>query len=197
MLTDDPPSEAAISFTAQLLDSTHIVITFKSLPGNRPKDFGNVISIWRGGQQPWTQPPLATVAVDKNSPDGDMIIDLSTVQPPAAPPYIVAYGTSASGTAYCALQTLAPEGPAQQTVITQITAPYVGTDSIFAKFTTPPGNLPNLNQNWIGLWVGQGAMYDGTNRIAKFNVTSNLAEGSQGLNGLSLLFGTYYTLVYA
>lgn len=184
------------SLTAQLLDATHIGVQFKTLMGNEPLKFGNVISVWSGNQIGWRTPkPVVSVPVPKNTPAGDMIIDLGNEPPPGGPPYMVAYGTSGSGTAYCAAQVAATDD--QPSVTTQLCLPWVGTDSLLAAFLTPQGNLPATYGNWIGLWPGQSVRYDGVNLIKKVNVTGDGAQGSQDMNGLTLTVNTLYTLGYA
>ena len=109
---------------------------------------------------------------------------------------MVAYGTSNSGTAYCAGQIVDPGQP-QTPITTQLSVPWVGTDSLLAEFSTPAQNNPRTYGNWIGLWKGQGFTYNGANRIAKVVVSSDVASGSQSMNGLELTVNTLYTLGYS
>ncbi len=182
--------------SAQLLDPTHIAVSYGTLMGNQPKNFGNVVSVWSGSEIGWSNKPnpIVTVPVPGTTPDGDMVVPLGS-QPPS-PPYVVAYGTSNSGTAYCAAQ-IVPSDPPPDPITTQISLPWVGTDSLLAGFITPPQNCPRAYGNWIGLWQGQGITYNGINRIAKVNIDGNVATGSQSMNDLSLTFDTVYTLGYA
>jgi hypothetical protein len=197
LLSGVPQRQATTTFNAALLDATHIVVEYSCLPGDQPKRFGNIVSIWENSQLRWGQPALTSSPVDKDEPTGDMIITLREGLP-SKPPYVVAYGTSDSGTAYCAAQVVRPQNePASVVETTEVSVPFVGNDSLLVNFKTPQGNRPKDNRNWIGLWIGQAAPYDQTNQISKFEVESNNAADSQAMNGLVLLFGTYYTLAYA
>jgi hypothetical protein len=181
---------------AQLLDMTHIGVSRESLAGNQPNRFGNVVSVWSGTNIGWADKPspLITVPIADNAPDGDMVIDLSD-KTSAKPPYMVAYGASNSGTAYCAAQ-VAGASPPQEPIKTELGLTWLGSDSLLANFTTLPQNAPRTNRNWIGLWKGDCLTYDATNRIAKVDIERDDAT-SQSMNGLQLTVDTIYTLGYA
>jgi len=177
-----------------LLNSTYISVTYHTLTNNHPKLYGNVISVWQGTQIGWGSLPIASSPIEKDSQDGDLIVQ---VPPDKTPPYTVGYGTSGAADAYCAAQTLPATGSPFPMDGTVVTVPYIGTDSILVSFSTPAGNEPKNNENWIGLWLGTSPTYDESNLIVKVNVTSTVSSGSQSLNGLTLLFSTDYTVAYA
>jgi len=182
---------------AKLLDPTHIRVKYETLMGNQPGNFGNVISVWSGGQIGWRNnpQPVVSVPICGNTPDGDTVITLPREATSGGPPYLVAYGTSDSGTAYCASQVAGPGDP--QPFTTQLGVPWAGTNSLLASFTTPQGNLPKSYGNWMGLWRGEAIRYDSINRIAKVNIDVDDAQSSQAMNGLALTFSTLYTIGYA
>lgn len=184
------------TLSAQLLDATHIRVKYETLMGNQPENFGNVISVWSGGRIGWgnNPQPLVSVPVRGNTPHGDRVITLPRTSTSGGPPYVVAYGTSNSGTAYCAGQVAGPGS--QPPFTTQLGLLSVDNDSLLASFATPQGNLPKSYGNWMGLWRGQAIRYDSMNRIAQVNIDSDAAE-SQDMNGLSLTFSSFYTIGYA
>lgn len=183
--------------TAQLWDATHIGVTYKTLMGNQPQNFGNVVSVWSGSEIGWghNPPPLVSVPVPDNTPSGDLVVTLGDQTPAGGPPYMVAYGTSNSGTAYCAGQMV--DRVVQPPFTTLLNLGGVGNKSLLAIFNTPQGNTPMRYGNWIGLWAGQTFTYDGVNRIKKVTVGADVAVGGQAMNGLGLTIDSFYTLGYA
>ena len=191
LLRNDAVASGTTTISAQQVGSTYVSVTYKTLSGNQPQAFGNVISVWNGTNIGWDNRPSAivTVPITQDTPDGDMVISLGS-EPSGGPPYMVAYGTSKSGTTYCAAQIGGVEQPFEP-ITTKISLRWLGTDSLLAEFSTPPQNDPRANCNWIGLWEGQSFSYNGINRIAKVPVDTNTATGSQDMNGLKLKFKTF------
>jgi hypothetical protein len=196
LLSNEVIAFGTTKMCAELFDAKHIGVCRKTLTGNQPQLFGNVVSVWSGTGIGWDNKPapILTVPVEGETPDGDMIIDLGD-RHAGAPPYMVAYGTSDSNTAYCTAQ-VAGSSPPQAPITTQFSRVQVRSDSLLAYFTTLPRNAPRTYGNWIGLWKGGSLTYDGTNRIAKVDINSDAAT-SQSMNNLDLTVDTIYTLGYA
>jgi hypothetical protein len=178
---------------AQLAGPNVVTASYKTLPGNRPAQFENVIAVWPGRDIPWGQPPLTQDLLTGEGPDGDMVLMIPSG---SAPPLIVAYGTSPTGKAYCATSKLEEAHQPGTLFITDLCLHWVGNDSLVATFQTPFGNQPNANENWLGLWEGKVATYDGSNRIAKVAIEADVSSGSQPMNDLTLKVETEYTLGY-
>lgn len=183
-----------ISLSGEILDPTHVGIQFDTLPGNLPATNGNLVAIWQNAGIPYGQAPMQKANITKNQPTGDQIFEF----PIQRKPYVCAYGTSDTGTAWAGTVQFTP-GMGLQGIsfVTQIDLVATGADSLLALFKSPLGNNPNANGNWIGLWQGPQPAYDGANLIKKVNVTVSTAEGSQSMSGLTLLMNTTYSLAYA
>jgi len=185
-------SKQSNSLTAELVVASIVAAKYSTLPGNLPATFKNVIAVWPGTIVLWGEKPLALSAITKDDPQGDRAINL----PASQPPYTVAYGTSASGTAYCATVLLTELGKPGNPFAIGLDLPWVGDDSLVASFSTPAGNQPHDYGNWLGLWEGQVATYDGSNRIKKVAIDDNVSSGAQLMNDLTLKIKTLYTLGY-
>jgi len=114
LLRNDAVASGTTTISAQQVGSTYVSVTYKTLSGNQPQAFGNVISVWNGTNIGWDNRPSAivTVPITQDTPDGDMVISLGS-EPSGGPPYMVAYGTSKSGTTYCAAQIGGVEQPSR------------------------------------------------------------------------------------
>ncbi|GKX27677.1 hypothetical protein SH1V18_01570 [Vallitalea longa] len=172
-------------------------IKWETLPDNQAASNGNALYVWQNTGLPWGQgqSPLQYDTIKENSQTGDQVFKFNVEKKP----YIVAYSTSASGSSFCATLQFNPgsaEGVPSFTTI-ELVEPALGDNSLIAKFTTPIGNNPKANNNWIGLWEGAKVTYDGSNRIKKIMVESNVSSDTQLMNNLSLTVDTTYTLGYA
>ena len=183
-----------IDLSGEILDPTHIGVIFDTVPGNLPATNGNLVAIWQSAGIPYGQKPMQKQSITKNDPTGDQIFEF----PIQRKPYVVAYGTSDTGTAWAGTVQFTPgHGVEGVTFVTQVDVAAAGNDSLNANFKTPTGNVPNANGNWIGLWKGPMPTFDGTNRIKKVDISASTAEGFQSMSGLSLLMNTTYCLAYA
>jgi hypothetical protein len=183
-----------IKLSGAILDPTHVGVIYSTVPGNQPATNGNLVAIWQNEGIPWGQQPMQKQNITLNSPTGDQIFEF----PIQRLPYVVAYGTSDTGTAWAGTLQFTPgQGVDGAPFVTQIDIQATGNDSVLAVFNTPMGNIPSSNGNWIGLWKGPQPTYDGSNRIKKVNVNVSTAQGGQSMSGLTLLMNTTYSLAYA
>ncbi|MNV97479.1 hypothetical protein D3C71_1926050 [compost metagenome] len=65
------------------------------------------------------------------------------------------------------------------------------------KFSTPLGNIPIKNKNWIGVWNGETFLNDRSNLLKKQTVNSTVSEDVIAINNLHLIRGTWYTITYS
>lgn len=183
-----------MDLSGAILDPTHVVVGYGTVPGNQPATNGNLVAIWQNNGIPWGQTPMQKQSITKNDPTGDQIFEFNIQRLP----YVVAYGTSDTNKAWAGTLQFTPgQGTDGVPFVTQIDVSAAGADSLLASFNTPLLNNPNANGNWVGLWQGPQPTYDGSNRIKKVNVTATTAQGSQSMSGLGLLMGTTYSLAYA
>ena len=180
------------SLAATLVAPSLVAALYDTLPGNQPVAFGNVIAIWQGTAVQWGEKPLTMQAIIKNDQEGDQVVPFSATQPP----YTVAYGTSASGTAYCATVLITAIGMPGSPFASGLDLTFVGNDSLVASFSTPEGNQPHAYENWLGLWDGKVATYDRSNQIKRVSIDPNVSSDYQFMNDLTLTIDTVYTLGY-
>jgi hypothetical protein len=187
-------SPKTITLTGTILDANHVGIIWDTVPGNQPAKNGNLVAMWQNAGIPYGQPPMQKQSITKNDPTGDQIFEF----PIQRKPYVAAYGTSDTGTAWAGTVQFTPgQGLDGDPFVTTIDVAAAGADSLMATFSTPLGNVPSANGNWIGLWQGPMPTFDGTNMIKKVAITASTADGTQSMSGLTLLMNTTYSLVYA
>ena len=182
----------ADTLEAQLVAPAVAVAKYNTLPLNRPQTYHNLVAIAPGPYAPWAREPLASQRIQKDDPTGDVTLPFSG----SGPPYVVAYGTSPTGTAYCATIQVTELNEWGTPFNTSLDLAWVGSDSLVAKFTTPTGNQPHTYKNWLGLWIGEVAYFNDTNRKELVRIESNVSTDYQTMNGLTLLHSTKYTLGY-
>jgi hypothetical protein len=73
---------------------------------------------------------------------------------------------------------------------------FIGDQSLIFQYQTPTGNQPAANGNWVGLWQGSQAAFDGGNMLAKTRVDSDSNTGTAFLNGIYLERSVTYTAAY-
>lgn len=187
----------SIQITGKIYSKNLMTIDWVSLPDNLPATNGNILSVWQNTGLPWGQGtnPIQKTQIQTDSQYGDQIFEF----PIERKPYIVAYGTSDTGSAWAATLQFNPGSAEGIPVIStiELVQGSLGNNSLITQFSTPPGNNPNANKNWIGLWKGTKVTYDGSNRIAKVDIESSFAQDMQKMNGLELTINTTYTLGYA
>ena len=145
------------------------------------------------GLSPYGQTPLQKQSIIKDEPSGNQIFEF----PIQSKPYVVAYGTSDTGTAWASTLQFTPgQGGQGKPLLVSIEVNAVNTDSLSAKFTTPFGNIPSANKNWMGLWEGPIVTFDGSNRIKKVDVGASQNIDFQSMSGLNLTINTTYSLGY-
>lgn len=179
--------------SGEILDPKHVGMQFETLPDNRPATNGNLVAIWQNVGVPYGQSPMQKKSITKDQQSGDQIFEFSIQRKP----YVCAYGTSDTGTAWTGTVQFTPgQGTEGVPFVTEIDITATGADSLLATFKTPRENNPVANKNWIGLWEGSHP-YDDTKLRKKVDVTASTAEGSQSMSGLELLMNTTYSLGYA
>jgi hypothetical protein len=190
---------STIKLSGTILSPTQIGVTWDTVPGNQPATYHNRLALWQNQGIPWGLNPLQEHKIIKNTPSGDQLFDTALQRKP----YVIAYGVSSlddkqhGAKSWAATVQFNPGSAIGVPFVTEIDVAGVGNDSISARFSTPAGNNPKANGNWVGLWEGAVVTFDGTNKIATVPVSSTTSDGFLTLNGLSLKIDTTYTLGYA
>jgi len=191
----EPANKTAsvIILTGTIFDARHVGVTWVTVPGNQPAKNGNLLALWQSSGIPWGQKPLQKQPIAKNDPSGDQMFQVELQRKP----YVVAYGSADTNTAWAGTLQFNPGNKEGVPFVTQIDLQAAGNDSLLAIYKTPLLNVPVSNKNWIGLWNDSQPTWDGTNRIKKVDVDGITAEGSQPMSGLNLLMNSTYCLAYA
>lgn len=182
-----------------------IGLTFDTMPGNQPSNYGNYVAIWQNQNMiPWNQDPLKKQQITKNTQRGSAnFTDLDL----AKNSYIVGYSVgpekaAAEGpkfgnicsTAFVPTQAKETVGE-YPTFQTNLILQYVGIDSVAVQFLTPAGYKPATNKNWMGLWRGEVASYINPPDWST-PITLDTNRGTAGFNNVSIGRGLIYTIGY-
>ena len=183
-------------FTAHSVSPDSIGLSYDTMPGNAPADYGNFVAIWQNQNQiPWNLEPLHTKQILSDSQAGSISFDGLNVTDNS---YIIGYGVGPEIGNICSTVFI-PAGKFDPTKAqlfqTSVSTVYVGTTSLTFKFQTPTGYTPKTNENWAGIWRGATVPYIG-DPIKKVDITLDSPEGTQGFNAIYLLRGTTYSIGY-
>ena len=183
-------------FTANSVMADTIGLSYDTMPGNSPKQYQNFVAIWQNQNQiPWNLDPENTHKIEAGSQAGSSSFDGLDVTNNS---YIIGYGVGPKISNICST-VFVPEGQFDPTKAqlfhTSVSTVFVGTTSVTFKFQTPVGYTPKTNKNWAGIWRGSTVPYVG-DPIKKVDIALDVAEGSQGINGIELLRATTYSIGY-
>lgn len=194
--------QADTSIQQQTVISGHMVtgkmitLTYHTLPNNNPLKNKNWVAIWQGSQILYDTPPLHKAFIPGTSSSGDFAFDSLALQKKE---YIMGYGngnqtSTVSATLYFKAE--AQFFDAGLAFATQLKVIERADNYLVINFTTPLGNIPLKNSNWIGVWTGQSFQNNGSNLIKRENVNSVVSEDTIAINNLQLIRGEWYTITY-
>ncbi len=171
----------------------YVLLLYSIISGNTPSKMANWAGIWNGDVSAlWSSQPIST-GTPPDYAEGQIIIPLESFPYGT---YTVAYSTAAPGApAFCS--TLSFRGTIIGTdPFTSVIAPVKAlAGNLTVSYQTPLGNSPAANNNWIGLWAGQTAQFNG-GALVRRSVQGTGAAGTQVLD-VALTAGEYYTLAYS
>jgi len=170
-----------------------VSVNYETLPGNQPHTYSNFVAIWQATMIPWGAPPLKIQPIPTDGQSGSTTLTGLSVQ---EKPYIVGYGVGSEITAICASDVVYVGGQAGPSQSVTIGLASIAPDSLVIHYQTLAGYLPLTAKNWVGLWQGQASPYYSGAPMAKGSPDQDVSDGYIAMNGLSLSFGTTYTIVY-
>ncbi len=198
-------AKGIIDLQGEYVNSDTISITYTCLPGSHPKTRKFSILLWQGEQPEDAGTAIKTHKIDSSDDllsgsflwsdlslqRKDYIIGLS-IDPDTE--YIV--GTSVVAT--LSIPEGIEEGTKLEASLSSLKPLHVGTDSLVVSYATPIYNLPATNNNWIALFNGlfNANCFNGTGVIVNAKATSDINTGNITLNGVKLVAGRTYTVVY-
>lgn len=172
-------------------DGDFVLVSYRGLPGNRPKDYSNSIYIWDASVIPWGTAPYGKSSVTTNAESGDQTLRV-LISPTT---YVVGYATGASQWDACASVLLDAGGSVAPASSVNIGLRALGTSSVTVRYSVLSGYRPAKAGNWVGLWKG---------RVSPFNCgtpmgTAPVADATEGtveITGVTIAIKTTYTVVY-
>ncbi|HEV7881027.1 hypothetical protein [Bradyrhizobium sp.] len=187
------PVLSQIGITVPYIGPDAVSVQYTTLPGNRPKTNSNFLAIWESTIVPWTVPPMAMQKIIGDTEQGSVSFSDLSIQNKA---YIIGYAAGPDITDICATATVFVGGQPAQYFSTSIGIASVLSDTIVLSYSCCLGYQPQPSNNWVGLWKGAASPYYSGSPQYKTDVTSSSAQGTVVMNGLTLAFGTPYTLAY-
>jgi hypothetical protein len=171
---------------------THIVFEYSTLPGNQPNTYGNTVFLWQTSSSvvPVGVSPIASSVIASNQQTGSALLSATV----STSSYLLAYATGPRVENVCATAFIPASGPGESQS-PAITVAGMGPTWLSYAYSLPPGLQPASAGHWVGLWQGQGGLYS-VPPLAFAPVPQNTSSGEGVLQGLTLRFGTQYTLVY-
>lgn len=170
------------------------VLSYSTLPANRPHDYQNYVYMWDGSQIPWFDPPPEQdqKALPNNQQSGtttmsDIVISQTS--------YVFGYAVGPEPALVCASVTIDAGGQIGPSLSVGIGVRFIGTDSVTVRYQVLPGYLPADAGNWVGLWKGQASPYRPP-AILGSTLVPNATEGTVTIEGVRIAIDTTYTLVY-
>ncbi len=183
--------------SAKILNSDSIIVSYKSLPGNNPCDNDNWIGVWQGSMITQNSEPFISYKIELENSNGQLILDDLELQ---RKPYIVGYGVGKSINSICSTVQFTPQktpvNTEGNTFATSIQLLNYNANDLLLGYTTPPGNIPVENKNWIGLWPGDAPTFSRNNLLKRSKVTKRNNVSSQVLSNIILAYNSVYTVAY-
>ena len=191
-----PGDSSGIYLSGSIISGEIITFEYKTPPSNNPDGYSNWIGIWQGSQVNFTTSPKARAPIYSTNADGDQAFDSLNI---SNLDYIIGYGAGPENTSV-ASTVFFPAGIALGApgipFCSSVKIAQAGSNYLVVKFSTPEGNIPRDNQNWIGIWEGKTFSYAGTGILKKVIVNATVNEGMVAVNNLMLKRDTWYTVVY-
>ena len=182
------------SLTITAVSGDRIDFSYRTMPGNRPSTYGNVVYIWQAGNQiPWGTPSLNKFPIQTDTQSGSGSfggLDVTNLD------YVLGYAVGSdpnliSTTAYVPVS----GNSSYQYFQTNLSINNIGPNSLSVNYNTPTGYQPLANKNWAGVWEGETASYS---NAPKWQVAAsqNASSATVGFNNIALRRGWTYTVAW-
>jgi hypothetical protein len=172
-----------------------VSLVYNTLPANQAGLNHNSLWLWRSSEVPWRYRPQKKKLLPINATQsGSYVLEDVTVTIGAT--YIACYSVDSTVKQICACAVLGAVIDSTKNNWVDIALLDVAANSLTFKYTTLPGYLPAVYNNWFGLWEGAASPYNPFPSLASGKPTGNSNTSTAGLNGLKLESGQLYTLIY-
>lgn len=192
----DSSIQRQTSINGHMVTGKIITIKYKTMSGNNPLKNQNWVGIWQGSQILYDSPPLRKAYILGTTNSGDFAFDSLSIQKNE---YIIGLGNGSNTSTVSATLYFKSADKFFEPGLSFSTTLEVlerGDNYLVIKFSTPLGNIPIKNKNWLGVWNGETFLSDRSNLIKKQTVNSTLNEDVIAINNLQLIRGTWYTITY-
>lgn len=167
-----------------------VIVSYRSMPGNRPQSNGNSVALWDSTIPNLQSPPLAAAPVPTNLEVGDVYIPYQLQQSN----YSVTYQTDG----YSTMNALAPVRLAPNAfeipTFVSLTISSLDTSGVKVIYSTLPGYTPATYKNWVGLWRGFASPYSAGSPMGRVPITEDYSQGEATIPFSPGPFD--YTLIY-
>jgi hypothetical protein len=188
------PQAQSVVLTLLARDQNGIAIQYTTFDTNKPKTYGNTLYVWQasGPVIPWGLPFTASTPIDT-----DQYLAPQRLNFPyqVSLGYIVGYAVAPDPNAIVDSLFIPPNNaPTESTPVTIGLGSY-GNQYVQSNYSTLDKYNPSANKNWVGIWNGPRAGYDGI-PLAKADVPFPNTAGSVTIMGTNILIGATYTIGY-
>lgn len=187
------PSLGQCALRVDNFTGSTVSVSYRGLPGDRARSYGQFVAIWQATIIPWTEAPIAKMTIPEDSESGSIVLsNLSIV----SASYIVGFGTGPSLTTIAASALVSAGGLRDAPTSVAIGINAIGSTSLSVHYRTLTGALPRTYGHHLALWKGYASPYNAPKPLADVAVDSDSSEGDVGVNDVLLAIKTTYTLAY-
>lgn len=187
-------SSQAVNLMVVSRDQDGVDVQYTTFDTNKPKTYGNTLYVWESADRvvPWDQPPVAKTTIDE-----DQYLSVQRVQfkYQVGLGYIIGYGVAPDPNAICSSVFIPPDNGEQDSPHLTISLASFANQYVKIQYNALDNYDPKANKNWIGIWNGPKARYDGEPQ-AKAYVPNANSRGAATISGTDILIGATYTVGY-
>ncbi|PWW00608.1 hypothetical protein DFR52_103816 [Hoeflea marina] len=194
LMLKEAAASQAISLVLFSKDQAGIDVQYTTFTNNRPKDYSNTIYVWEGGPDvPWQR---IDSFVGESVIEGNTYTGIQRVNFPydVGKDYVVGYAVASTPGATCSALYLPKDN--QETTSENLTVGFsaIGPGAVKVNYRCLPQYNPVAFKNWVGIYNGPRADYDGKPLDAA-NVPFPNTNGSATIP-IQLQIGATYTVGY-
>ncbi|MFL5801800.1 MAG: hypothetical protein ACJ8CR_08655 [Roseiflexaceae bacterium] len=191
-LDQTPPDYTVLQIDT--ISSSSVVLYYETLPGNKPNNNHNMLLVAQGTRVPAGAGDVSLYPIELNDADGYQTISNLDI---ASGPYVLGYTVGPTSDTVAAAIVLYIDGKSSPPFSTTIGLVAANSNSVVLNYRTPYNYRPESYGNWVGLFRGGDAPFIRPGAPDRtVSVTGDAPEGELAFNGLTLVRGQPYTLVY-